>query len=129
MGIYLVLLKVNMYSNSLRNDLAFLGMVWEWEERPCIRSFFKIIGAKIFHELQVIKPSRNIPTLSLGTFINKFIENWMKHRTKQKLDHKSVAGLSLNMGLQTRNECLAFVQGFRSKRKVFAICWAPASVK
>lgn len=82
MGIYLVLLKVNMYGNSLRNDLAFLGMIWDWEARPYTRSFFKTIGTKIFHELQVIKPRRNIPTLSLGTSVNKFIGNWMKHRTK-----------------------------------------------
>lgn len=80
MGIYLVLLKVNMYRNSLRNDLSFLGMVWDWEARTCL--FFKTIGTKIFHELQVIKPRRNIPTLSLGTSINKSIQIWMEHRRK-----------------------------------------------
>lgn len=43
-----------------------------------------------------------------------------------------MAGFSLNMGLQKKKkkkEYLACVKGFRSKWKVFAICWEPGLVK
>lgn len=53
MGIYLVLLKANVYMKSLRNDLALLGMFWDWEGRPCTSSFFKIIETSIFHEVRL----------------------------------------------------------------------------
>jgi len=51
MGFFLVLLNENVHMKSLRNDLAFLGMFWDWEGRPCGSSFFRIIEMKIFLKL------------------------------------------------------------------------------